>query len=96
VLFRIIGENLELEEAIARPRIHLEPTTEGRGRLSVETVNGLDKDTLAPLLAEFPDYQLWESTNMFFGGVHAVLWDGDRTQAAGDPRRGGSAVVIGA
>ena len=95
VLLGITGQALELEEAVIRPRIHLEPSSEGNGHLSLEPMQSMDEEALAPLLDQYPNHQLWDHTSMFFGGVHAVSWDGSRAHAAGDPRRGGTALVLG-
>jgi gamma-glutamyltranspeptidase/glutathione hydrolase len=38
---------------------------------------------------------LWPAHNLFFGGVHGVALSPEgRLSAAGDPRRGGAALVI--
>ncbi len=45
---------------------------------------------------EFPEQKPWPPGNMFFGGVHAASVDQALKSfvGAGDPRRGGVAVVV--
>lgn len=83
VLVNLFEFDLELEEAVVAPRLHLEGN-----HLSVE--QGLEQSSLDALIHEWPDHKLWPEPNMFFGGVHAVerLADGS-FRGAGDPRRDG-------
>jgi gamma-glutamyltranspeptidase/glutathione hydrolase len=43
---------------------------------------------------EFGNLREWPDQNLYFGGVHAVWRDSAGFQAAGDPRRGGAALVL--
>lgn len=86
-LSNLIDFELDLEQAITHPRIHYE-----KNRLSIE--GGFDQDELDKLLKKFPDHHLWESCNLFFGGVHAVEHDGKNFRGVGDQRRGGVSRII--
>jgi gamma-glutamyltranspeptidase/glutathione hydrolase len=61
---------------------------------------GLDEPELAAiaeLVASrgWPAYDAWPTTNIYFGGVHAVQRDADGSvTAVGDARRGGAAAVV--
>ena len=89
VIVNVLRRGLPLAAAIAAPRIHYE-----RGLLNVEA--GQDERALAALAGRFPEEKHWPDRNFFFGGVHAASFDpADGTfDGAGDPRRGGSAVVV--
>jgi gamma-glutamyltranspeptidase / glutathione hydrolase len=76
-----------LERVIAAPRVHWDRTT-----LQVEP--GLPAAVLARLGARWPVHE-WSRRDLYFGGSHAVARRPDGTvEAVGDPRRGGSAVVV--
>jgi len=81
-LSNLIDFGMTPEEAVNAPRIHLE-----RGRLDIEP--GFPDDAVVALGERYPDHQLWQSHNLFFGGTHTVCWDGKTFTGAGDPRRGG-------
>lgn len=88
VLLNLLAFRLPIEEAVTRPRIHLEGET-----LSVEP--GFGEAAMALLRRQFEDVACWDEHNMFFGGVHTVRME--RTGAmsgAGDPRRGGVARLV--
>jgi gamma-glutamyltranspeptidase/glutathione hydrolase len=88
VLVNLIDFDLPIREAVEAPRLHLES---GVGNLE----GGLGPDC-AEVVRELAEQIIeWPPHNLFFGGVHAVtrLPDG-RLGAAGDPRRGGVALVI--
>ncbi len=87
VLVNVLDLGMDVESAVLAPRIHLESEL-----LSVE--GGFDRGRLAPLLRAYPEHQLWEERNLFFGGAHTVAAGPGVWQAAGDPRRGGAARVI--
>lgn len=87
VVVNLIDHRMSLEMAVGSPRIHYEA-----GRLSVE--RGFNERELQTLLGHFPDHKLWNSVNLFFGGVHAVAAGSGHFTGAGDPRRGGVAVVV--
>ena len=88
VIVNVVGHGLGVEEAIERPRVHLDDT-------HVHCEGGNDPAELDRL--ESWGYQLarWRRRNLFFGGVAGVELGEDGTlSAAGDPRRGGHGVVI--
>ncbi len=79
---------MDLEAAIAAPRMHIETDALHR-----------ERDFPAPavrFLAEnFPGHRVFEEPNMFFGGVHAAqLNSHGELSAVGDPRRDGVGVVV--
>lgn len=89
-IVNVVGHGLSVEEAIERPRVHLD----GDG---LHCEGGIDP-TEAGRLAD-RGYRLvrWpgRERNLFFGGVSAVGARGDGgLEAAGDPRRGGHGVVV--
>ncbi len=51
---------------------------------------------LADVLKIFPNTEVWEEKNLFFGGVHSVRFDAGagRFDGAGDSRRGGVALIV--
>jgi gamma-glutamyltranspeptidase / glutathione hydrolase len=89
VLLNLREFGMSLEDAILSPRIHFES-----GKLNIEA--GFDPDLRQEFSAEFDDASLWDERNLFFGGVHGVQLSesGRMFRAAGDERRGGSAVVL--
>ena len=88
VVVNVIRHGMSVEEAIARPRVHLdEPHVHWRaarrGRSS----------TRSPERGY--DLVRWRRRNLFFGGAAAVeLRPDGELAAAGDPRRGGHGVVV--
>jgi gamma-glutamyltranspeptidase/glutathione hydrolase len=86
----VIAHGLEVEDAVTRPRVHLdEPLVQCEGG------EGVDEAALARL--EELGYELarWRGRNVFFGGVSAVELRADGSAAAaGDPRRGGHGLVV--
>jgi gamma-glutamyltranspeptidase/glutathione hydrolase len=73
-----------LEEAIHKPRLHVE-----NGFLDVE--DSMDEDLLHALCKRFEGHKIWTGEpSMFFGGVHALdCSEKGAVQGAGDPRRSG-------
>lgn len=90
VLVNMLDYDMELEQAVAAPRLHLEGD-----HLSIES--GYSAAALAALETGWPGLQQWPEANLFFGGVHAVerLANGE-FRAAGDPRRGGATATASA
>ena len=87
VLVGLVDFAMNVEDAVAAPRIHVEDSF-----LSVE--GGFDPERLAPVLEAWPEHQVWETTNMFFGGAHTVASGPRGVEGAGDPRRDGTCVII--
>jgi gamma-glutamyltranspeptidase/glutathione hydrolase len=96
VLLNTIDFGQSLAEAVAAPRLHFE---NGVANLEGGLVEALGA-ALGPGLVEAlqgPERQVvfWPPHNLFFGGVHAVRRDArGHFDATGDPRRGGTAVVV--
>jgi gamma-glutamyltranspeptidase / glutathione hydrolase len=79
VVVDLVDHGMTLEEAVTAPRIHWDGRT-------VQVEPGFAPEAVAHLAAHRP-VNVWEVSDLYFGGVHAVATDGAR---AGDPRRGGS------
>ena len=79
VILNKFTNNMNLEEAIKAPRIHLEENI-------IHCEPGINTDKL-----NFPwsTIHRWHEKNLFFGGVNAVT----PTNAVGDPRRSGYGLV---
>lgn len=86
-LSNLVDFDMELEAAVAAPRLHFE-----KHRLSLE--GGFDAERIRPLLDDHPEHHQWEGSNLFFGGVHAVEQRGQALIGAGDQRRGGVSLVL--
>jgi gamma-glutamyltranspeptidase/glutathione hydrolase len=85
VVANVVGRGLRVEEAVEAPRVHAE---EG-------VVHCEDSDVADGLEAEGRAVVRWRQRNLYFGGVSAVeSAEGGDLAAAGDPRRGGAAVVV--
>ena len=90
VVVNVVGQGLGVEEAVARPRVHVEEPA-----LHCEGGPDVDADTLDELAARGYDVTRWRKRNLYFGGVSAVEVTEDGTlAAAGDPRRGGHGIVV--
>jgi gamma-glutamyltranspeptidase/glutathione hydrolase len=84
VLVNLLDLGMELEDAVAAPRFHLE-----RDMLSIEP--GYSKEALQALRNAAPRTHLWPAQNLFFGGVHSVsVTPAGEFHGAGDPRRSGA------
>jgi gamma-glutamyltranspeptidase/glutathione hydrolase len=90
VISAILDFNMDVETAIDSPRIH----SEGAG-FSVEIENGVPKNVAQKMAESGHSLSIWKEKNLFFGGVQAVTRDikTGELKGAGDPRRGGVAVV---
>jgi gamma-glutamyltranspeptidase / glutathione hydrolase len=80
VVVDLVDHGMSLADAVIAPRIHWD------GR-AVQVEPGFDPDAVAQLAARRA-VNVWEVSDLYFGGVHAVSTDG---ALAGDPRRGGVA-----
>ncbi len=83
VVVNVLARGLDVRAAVDAPRVHLDD-----GLVHAEKgakVRGLESERLVE----------WRERNLFFGGANAVevLPDGSLA-GAGDPRRGGAAVVV--
>jgi gamma-glutamyltranspeptidase/glutathione hydrolase len=83
VLLNLVKRGMDLDTAIAHPRLHVEQI-DGQLRLAYEP--GLEiSQPLAMSCYSFPQ------TSMYFGGVQAALWEPDTgLTAAADARRAGA------
>ena len=94
VLLRLLDGGAELADAVAAPRVHVS----SHHQVHVEPgLTDADLDALRRLTVErgWPEVESWPTTNVFFGGVHAVRRNADGSVVAvGDGRRGGAAAVL--
>jgi gamma-glutamyltranspeptidase / glutathione hydrolase len=90
VVANVVGHGLPVGEAIDRPRVHVdEPHVHCEGGHEAAALDALEADGM--------DVVRWRRRNLFFGGVAAVeRRDNGSLAAAGDPRRGGAGIVVGA
>ncbi len=85
VVANVAGRGVEVEEAVGAARIHVE-----EGVVHCEDPAAADELEAAG----YPVVR-WRERNLFFGGVSAVeIREDGSLAAAGDPRRGGGAVVV--
>jgi gamma-glutamyltranspeptidase/glutathione hydrolase len=84
VVVNVLARGMDVGAAVNAPRVHLDDDVVHAERGA--GVRGLESERLVR----------WKGRNLFFGGANAVevLPDGSLA-AAGDPRRGGGAVVVG-
>jgi gamma-glutamyltranspeptidase / glutathione hydrolase len=88
IVVNVLAHGLRVEEAIERPRVHLEePHLHCEGRNDPAELDRLESWGF--------DVVRWRRRNLYFGGAAAVetLPDGSLA-AAGDPRRGGAGIVV--
>ncbi len=86
VLVNLIDFDMQAEEAVSTPRLHIE---NGVANLGVSEAAAIAASAIAEKTVR------WPAHNLFFGGVHTVTRDVDgRCSGAGDPRRGGAAVIV--
>jgi gamma-glutamyltranspeptidase / glutathione hydrolase len=88
VIVNVVGHGLTVEDALERPRVHLEEP-------HLHCEGGHEPEQVDRLVALGWDVVRWRRRNLYFGGVQAVevLADGSLA-AAGDPRRGGHGIVV--
>jgi gamma-glutamyltranspeptidase/glutathione hydrolase len=88
VIVNVIGHGLPVEDALERPRVHLEEPY-------LHCEGGHEAEEIDRLVAMGWEVVRWRRRNLYFGGVQAVevLPDGSLA-AAGDPRRGGHGIVV--
>lgn len=85
---RLLAGPGDLDEAVAAPRMHIE-----RGQLEFEDL--FDAEDREALTEAFKDHRAWPERSMYFGGVHVVQRNAKGGfAAAGDPRRGGVALIV--
>jgi len=79
----ILDEGLDAGEAVAQARFHPAGST-------VHAEPGVDEEALVRLEASGWSVRRWPALHHYFGGVSVVT----RSDAAGDPRRSGAAVLL--
>jgi gamma-glutamyltranspeptidase / glutathione hydrolase len=88
IVVNVVDHGLSAEQAVEAPRIHLE-----EGALQLE--GGIDAAAGDRLEEAGYAVNRWGGRNLYFGGASAVAIRRDAgLEAAGDPRRGGSGVVV--
>jgi gamma-glutamyltranspeptidase/glutathione hydrolase len=88
VVANVVRHGLPVDEAIARPRVHADGPV-------VHCEGGADPAELDRLGRLNYELVRWSGRNLFFGGVSGVEAAPDGAlAAAGDPRRGGSGIVV--
>jgi gamma-glutamyltranspeptidase/glutathione hydrolase len=87
VMVNVIDFAMDVQSAVVRPRIHLEGE-----KLSVE--GGFPEQGWKRLLADYPEHEVWDGLNLFFGGAHTVMSADQTLTGAGDPRRGGVCRIV--
>jgi gamma-glutamyltranspeptidase/glutathione hydrolase len=90
VISNILDFEMDIKSAIDAPRIH----NEGAGTI-VELEKGIPQEIANKIAKDGHHVNLWKSVNLFFGGVQAAGIDPKtgKLTGAGDPRRGGVAVI---
>jgi gamma-glutamyltranspeptidase/glutathione hydrolase len=83
----VVAHNLPVEDAIDRPRVHLEGE-------DLHCEGGHDPAELDKLEEMGWNVTRWRRRNLYFGGASAVTSLDGELAAAGDPRRGGAGVVV--
>jgi gamma-glutamyltranspeptidase / glutathione hydrolase len=95
VLLGLVEHGVDVEAAVRASRLHLEPRADGGFRAAFEDVD-LAPGVADALRAAYPEAPaVFAPQNLYFGGVHAAIANGDGTFAgAGDPRRGGAVAIV--
>jgi gamma-glutamyltranspeptidase/glutathione hydrolase len=88
VLSALIEHGLEPRDAVDLPRIHVTPA-------GLDCEFGFPEATLHELAELGERVIAWPDRNIYFGGAQVATFRDGRLAAAGDPRRGGDAVVVG-
>jgi gamma-glutamyltranspeptidase / glutathione hydrolase len=83
----VVAHNLPVEDAIDRPRVHLEGA-------DLHCEGGHDPAELDKLEELGWNVTRWRRRNLYFGGASSVTSLDGELAAAGDPRRGGAGVVV--
>jgi gamma-glutamyltranspeptidase/glutathione hydrolase len=81
VISNVVDFDIPIGRAVSAPRIHWDGSV-----MQIEP--GYDQ-AVANELARKWEINIWDETNLYFGGVHTIYND----VPAGDPRRGGSALT---
>lgn len=87
VLINLLDFEMDVESAVAAPRIHYEDEV-------TYIEGGFSTETLQDMMMRYSQHRTWDDQNMFFGGVHTVLSKDNKFFGAGDLRRGGVFINI--
>jgi gamma-glutamyltranspeptidase / glutathione hydrolase len=88
IVVNVVGHGLPVEEAIDRPRVHLDEAD------VLHCEGGHAPEEMDKLERMGWNVARWRNRNLFFGGAAAVTLHEGELAAAGDPRRGGAGVVV--
>jgi gamma-glutamyltranspeptidase / glutathione hydrolase len=90
VIVNVVAHRLSIGDAIDAPRVHLEEP-------HVHCEGGFAANELERLTSWGYDVVRWRRHNLYFGGTNAVeVREDGSLDAAGDRRRGGDGIVVGA
>jgi gamma-glutamyltranspeptidase/glutathione hydrolase len=88
IVVNVVDHGMRVDDAVAAPRVHLEGE-----RLHLE--GGIDAEVADRLEAAGYDLVRWDTRNLYFGGASCVArGENGELEAAGDPRRGGTGLVV--
>lgn len=83
VLSQIIDFKREIDVAVNAPRLHWDGD-------SLQIEPGFSQESIQVITERIP-VNLWDERNVYFGGVHTVV---PGVTGVGDPRRGGTVVMV--
>jgi gamma-glutamyltranspeptidase/glutathione hydrolase len=88
-ILAVVDVGCGAEAAVERGRLHCEART-------VDAEPGIDPEALDDLARAGYEVRRWPERNLYFGGVQAAVSDPEtgEVSGAGDPRRGGVAVLV--
>jgi gamma-glutamyltranspeptidase/glutathione hydrolase len=90
IVVNVVDHGLGAEEAIEAPRVHVDEDV-------LQLEGGTARETADRLEDAGYTVNRWAGRNLYFGGASAVaVRENGALEAAGDPRRGGDGVVVGA
>ncbi len=88
VLINLLDFNLDIQQSVESSRLHYESNL-----LNIEY--GYSNDVLNNINTEYPNLRQWPDHNLFFGGAHTVVRNGDGSLiGCGDARRGGISILV--
>lgn len=87
VAANMVFKGMDEAHAITAPRLHYE-----HGLLHIE--GGFEAEIIESLKKACDPCHLWDSQNLFFGGVHMATILGRELTGAADPRRGGAVLRV--
>lgn len=87
VILNLVHTGMPLKAAVSDPRLHFEDDI-----LHLEP--GFSAEIIQSLQHDFAKIQHWDTQNLYFGGVHTVMQEGNHYSGYGDPRRGGHALMV--